>query len=144
DASSVTSRPYHFAGVVRIHLGTLPNAPVRLICILGFTQILAWGTTFYLPAVLAAPIARDSGWSLSSVVLGLSWGLIVAGVSAPLAGRLIDRFGGRPVLASSSLLLATGLSLMGIAPNLPVYFFAWTVLGIAMASGLYDAAFSTL
>ena len=48
------------------------------------------------------------------------------------------------MLASSSLLLATGLSLMGAAPNITVYFFAWTVLGLAMAGGLYDAAFSTL
>lgn len=125
-------------------IAKLSNTPFRLICVLGFTQILAWGSTFYLPAVLAAPIAQDSGWSLSSVVLGLSWGFLVAGVSAPLAGRLIDRYGGRPVLACSSLLLTTGLSLMGLAPNLSMYFFAWTVLGIAMAGGLYDAAFSTL
>ena len=123
---------------------SLAQVPVRLVCILGFAQILAWGSTFYLPAVLAAAIARDSGWSLSSVVAGLSWGLLVAGVSAPRAGRLIDRFGGRPVLASSSVLLAAGLCLMGIAPKLPVYYLAWTVLGIAMAGGLYDAAFSTL
>lgn len=33
---------------------------------------------------------------------------------------------------------------MGLAPSLLVYFLAWTVLGTAMASGLYDAAFSTL
>ncbi|MFT0849511.1 MFS transporter [Achromobacter sp. F4_2707] len=122
----------------------LSDASVRLVGILGLTQILAWGTTFYLPAVLAAPIAQDSGWPLSAVVAGLSWGFLVAGVCAPRAGRLIDRFGGRPVLASSSLLLATGLSLMGAAPNITVYFFAWTVLGLAMAGGLYDAAFSTL
>jgi len=33
---------------------------------------------------------------------------------------------------------------MGLAPSLLVYFLAWTILGTAMASGLYDAAFSTL
>jgi len=33
---------------------------------------------------------------------------------------------------------------MGLSPNLPVYFLAWTILGTGMASGLYDAAFSTL
>lgn len=129
---------------MRIPLPSLPHAPLGLIGILGFTQILAWGSTFYLPAVLAAPIARDSGWALGTIVAGLSWGLLVAGICAPLAGRLIDRFGGRPVLACSSLLLAAGLALMGVAPNLLVYFVAWTLLGTAMASGLYDAAFSTL
>ncbi len=141
--AGVTS-PNNKAGFVRILLPTLSPAPVRLISVLGLTQILAWGSTFYLPAVLAAPIARESGWSLGSVVAGLSWGLLVAGFSAPRAGRLIDRFGGRPVLATSSLLLAAGLALMGLAPSLLVYFLAWTILGTAMASGLYDAAFSTL
>lgn len=141
--AGVTS-PNNKAGFVRIPLPTLSPAPVRLISVLGLTQILAWGSTFYLPAVLAASIARESGWSLGSVVAGLSWGLLVAGFSAPRAGRLIDRFGGRPVLATSSLLLAAGLALMGLAPSLLVYFLAWTVLGTAMASGLYDAAFSTL
>lgn len=141
--AGVTS-PNNKAGFVRIPLPTLSPAPVRLISVLSLTQILAWGSTFYLPAVLAASIARESGWSLGSVVARLSWGLLVAGFSAPRAGRLIDRFGGRPVLATSSLLLAAGLALMGLAPSLLVYFLAWTVLGTAMASGLYDAAFSTL
>lgn len=123
---------------------TVTRAPVRLIGVIGLTQILAWGSTFYLPAVLATPIARDSGWPVGNVVAGLSWGLLVAGFSAPRAGRLIDRFGGRPVLAASSLLLAAGLALLGLAPNLAIYFLAWTVLGTGMACGLYDAAFSTL
>ena len=129
---------------MRLPFPTIPHAPVRLIGVIGLTQILAWGSTFYLPAVLATPIARDSGWSIGNVVAGLSWGLLVAGFSAPRAGRLIDQFGGRPVLAASSLLLAAGLAMIGLAPNLAVYFLAWTVLGTGMASGLYDAAFSTL
>jgi predicted metal-binding membrane protein len=30
---------------------------------LGITQILAWGSTFYLLGVLANEIARNTGWS---------------------------------------------------------------------------------
>lgn len=86
--AGVTS-PNNKAGFVRIPLPTLSPAPVRLISVLGLTQILAWGSTFYLPAVLAASIARESGWSLGSVVAGLSWGLLVAGFSAPRAGLRI-------------------------------------------------------
>jgi hypothetical protein len=48
---------------------TVLNAktPSRAIIIpaLGATQIFAWGTSYYLPAVLAAPIAADTGWSLA-------------------------------------------------------------------------------
>lgn len=111
---------------------------------MGITQILAWGSTYYLPAVLAAPIARDTGWSITSVVGGLSWGMLVAGATSPSVGRYIDHHGGRVVLAISSMLLAVGIATMGVSENLVTYYFAWTLIGIAMAAGLYDAAFSTL
>lgn len=116
----------------------------RLVWAMGFTQILAWGTTYYLPAVLAAPIAKETGWSITSVVGGLSWGMLVAGASSPAVGRHIDRHGGRSVLAASSLLLALGMLLMGLAGSTATYYLAWTLIGVAMAAGLYDAAFSTL
>jgi hypothetical protein len=38
----------------------------------GVAQILAWGSSYYLPAVLAKPIADDTGWPLTWVVGGLS------------------------------------------------------------------------
>lgn len=61
-----------------------------------------------------------------------------------MVGRWIDRSGGRPVLAASSLFLAMGMLLMGLASHLAVYYLAWTLIGVGMAAGLYDAAFSTL
>lgn len=116
----------------------------RLVWALGIAQILAWSTTYYLPAVLATPISKETGWSITSVVIGLSWGLLVAGACSPLVGRLIDRRGGRSVLATSSVLLALGMLLMGSAGNLITYYLAWTLIGAGMAAGLYDAVFSTL
>lgn len=116
----------------------------KLVWAMGITQILAWGSTYYLPAVLAAPIAQDTGWSLTTVVGGLSWGMVVAGATSPAVGRYIDRHGGRVAMAISSLLLAIGLAAMGLAKSLEAYYFAWSLIGIAMAAGLYDAAFSTL
>jgi len=51
-----------------------------VITALGIAQILAWGTSFYFPAVFAEPIVRDTGWSLGLVVGGTSIGLLVAGL----------------------------------------------------------------
>ncbi|MDX8480719.1 MFS transporter [Mesorhizobium sp. VK24D] len=115
-----------------------------LVSALGVTQILAWGSSFYLPAVLAAPIAADTGWSLPSVVAGLSCGLLLAGLVSPITGRLIQRHGGRPVLAASSLLLAAAHSLLATAAAYPLYLLAWLLMGLGMSSGLYDAGFATL
>jgi MFS transporter len=111
---------------------------------LGVTQILAWGSTFYLLGVLANPIARDTGWGYEWVVAGVSAGLLVAGLVSPRVGRTIGERGGRPVLAASAIVLALGLLLLGSSQNVAWYLAAWIVVGAGMGAGLYDAAFSTL
>ena len=111
---------------------------------LGVTQIFAWGSSYYLPAVLAKPIASDTGWSLSWVVGGLSLGLLIAGLVSPWVGRAIARRGGRPVLAVSAGLLAAGLSALSLAHSLPAFLIAWSLIGLGMGAGLYDPAFATL
>lgn len=115
-----------------------------VIAALGVVQILAWGSSYYLLAVLARPIARDTGWSYALVIGGVSLGLLVAGAVSIRVGRAIEARGGRRVLAASAMLLAAGLALMAAAPSLLVYFAAWILIGAGMGAGLYDAAFSTL
>ena len=115
-----------------------------VVAALGVTQILAWGSTFYLLGVLANPIALDTGWRYDWVISGVSVGLLTAGVIAPRVGRAIGEWGGRPVLALSALLLAAGLFLVGISQSIAWYLSAWLFVGIGMGFGLSDAAFSTL
>jgi predicted MFS family arabinose efflux permease len=121
-----------------------PPAPVIVISTLGVTQILAWGSSYYLLSVLARPIALATGWSFAWIVAGLSLGLVCAGIVSPRVGDAIQRRGGRPVLALSAVLLAAGLLAVGFAPALLWYLAAWIVVGAGMGAGLYDAAFATL
>lgn len=122
------------------------GAPRRLwlISALGIMQIFAWGGTFYLPAILASSIARDTGWPLVWIVGGLSIGLVVAGIVAPRVGVAIDRHGGRYVLTISCVTIAAGLVVVGTAGTLWLYILGWMMLGMGMGAGLYDAAFATL
>jgi hypothetical protein len=125
--------------------GNAPSASRGVtVTLLGVTQILAWGSSYYLPAVVAGAIARDTGWSLTWVVGGLSLGLVAAGLVSPEVGRRIGQGFGRTVLAASAMLLASGLLCVGLATTLPVYLAGWIVIGAGMGAGLYDAAFATL
>ena len=119
-----------------------PRGPV--VTALGITQILAWGSSYYLPAVLAGPIAADTGWPLAGVIGGLSVGLLTAGLISPAVGRAINLSGGRRVMALSSVLLGSGLAGIGLSQSLPMFLVAWLVVGLGMGAGLYDAAFATL
>lgn len=111
---------------------------------LGAAQTLAWASSFYLPALLAAPMARDLGVPPSQVYAALSMSLIIAALVSPWAGRRIDRLGGRRVLLGSSLLFALALLLLAAAQGAPMLTLAWVVMGLAMGMGLYDTAFAAL
>ena len=123
---------------------TQPQKLTRLIVALGVGQIIAWASSYYLLAVLALPMSKSTGWSLGLLVGGLSAGLVTAGLLAPLAGRAIDRRGGRTVLAVSSVVFAMGLAMLATSHSPAAYYLGWVVLGVARSAGLYDAAFSTL
>jgi MFS family permease len=137
------TRPIEFARSLPQSV-CVPKRRAGIVAIMGLIQIFAWGSSYYLLAVLAKPIAAGTGWPLTSVIAGLSLGLLVAGFVSPTIGRAIQKWGGRPILAGGSVFFAVGLVGLGVARNIISYFVAWTVLGVGMASGLYDAAFATL
>jgi predicted MFS family arabinose efflux permease len=114
------------------------------ITVLGSTQTLAWASSYYLPAILADDIARDTGTSTTWLYASFSVSLILSALLGPRAGRLIDRGNGNAVLAVSNVLFAGGLVLLAAAQSLLVLQLAWIVLGIGMGIGLYDAAFAVL
>jgi Major Facilitator Superfamily len=119
--------------------GSLP-----VILALGTTQTIAWASSYYLPAILAAPIARDLGIAPTTIFAALSGALVIAGLLGPRIGHFIDTFGGRGLLAVSNVILAAGLLLLSFASGPLVLIAAWTLLGIGMGMGLYEAAFATL
>jgi MFS family permease len=111
---------------------------------LGTAQTLSWASSYYLVAILAAPMAADLGTGAPTVFAAFSVALIVSALVGPRAGRAIDRHGGRTVLMGTSVLFALGLAALGLARDPWTMFAAWALMGVAMGSGLYEAAFATL
>lgn len=122
----------------------MTGAPVRVVGALGTAQTLAWASSYYLPAMLAAPMAADLGVATPTVFAAFSGAMVVSALVGPWAGLAIDRHGGRVVLAGTSLVFALGLGMLGFAQGLWTMVIAWLVIGAAMGAGLYEAAFSSL
>jgi MFS family permease len=125
--------------------GKLPGLrgqPV-IVTTLGITQTLAWGSTYYLPAVMAAPICKSLHISDTWFFGMFSAALLLSGLLGPVAGRMIDRRGGRDVLAATNLIFAVGLVALSMASGLVGLALAWTIIGVGMGFGLYEAAFAT-
>lgn len=79
-----------------------------------------------------------------TVFAAFSAALVVSALVGPHSGRRIDRWGGRPVLMATSALFALGLAGLALASGPVGLFAAWALMGVAMGSGLYEAAFASL
>lgn len=116
----------------------------RTVLLLGVSQLVCWGISFYLIGVFGDLIMADLGWSRMLVYGGFSIALLVMGLASPLVGRLIDHLGGGRVMAAGSLICAIGCAGLALAQTAAAYYAAWICLGLAMRSTLYDAAFAAL
>ena len=124
---------------------TSPRARSALtVAAIGTTQTLAWASSYYLPAILADPIAAALDIPKSLFFGFFSASLLLQAALGPAVGKAIDRRGGRGVLVLSNLVLGAGLIWLAFAQGAVGLAGAWAVLGIGMALGLYDAAFATL
>lgn len=111
---------------------------------MGVSMTVGYGTLYYSFSILAPEIAREFGWSQSFVFAVFSIGLLGGAVSAPIVGRLIDRFGARPVLAFGSILAAgmlAGLSMVQNGWQFAVVTLAAEFISLAVQ---YDAGFAAL
>ncbi|MBY4593980.1 MFS transporter [Ottowia caeni] len=120
------------------------NSQRQVVARLGTTQTLAWASSYYLPALLAAPLASELGLPVTSVFGAFTLALLISALIGPLAGRAIDEHGGRKVLIVTNVLFASGLTGLALVQNEFQLWAAWALLGLAMGSGLYDAAFATV
>ena len=117
---------------------------VIVVAALGTTQTIAWASSYYMPAILGNPIAQTLHLP-TSVFFGLfSGALLLSAVIGPSVGRLIDRQGGRGLLAVSNLVIAAGLIILAATNGIAALVIAWVVLGIGLGMGLYDPAFAAL
>ncbi|MCP1845068.1 putative MFS family arabinose efflux permease [Bradyrhizobium sp. USDA 4524] len=116
----------------------------RVVIALGLAQLISWGATYYLVGGFGEQIAADLGWSRDIVYGGFAAALLVMGVTSPLAGRWVDRSGGRQVMVAGAAINALGCAGLAVSHQIGSYFASWIVLGLGMRLTLYDAAFAAL
>ncbi|MEM1306138.1 MAG: MFS transporter [Pseudomonadota bacterium] len=120
----------------------LPLPTLAAVMAIGVTQIISWGTSFYVLGVLGDPIARDTGWSTTTVFGGFTLAVVASSAISTAAGSAIDRLGSQRVMTVGFVALAAALWLLAQAQTTWHYYAAWGFIGIAMRLTLYDAAFA--
>ncbi|CAD5254944.1 Major Facilitator Superfamily protein [Bosea sp. 62] len=122
----------------------VPNAGIGLILALGVTQVAGYGALYYAFAVLAPGMTKSLGWAPEWTYGGFALGLLAGGFAAPLAGRLIDRYGTRRMMSIGCVLASLSLFALSKAEGLISYYAAMIALEVVSTLVLYDAAFTAL
>ncbi|MFZ3451952.1 MDR family MFS transporter [Arthrobacter sp. 7Tela_A1] len=112
--------------------------------------MIAMGTL--LGTVMIVPIILQTGNGVSTLAIGLMLlpGGLVQAIAAPIAGRVFDRFGPRPVLVPGAALLALGQWLyVTVTPDTELWVFMVNhivfSIGLAMLmTGLLSSALATV
>ena len=89
-------------------------------------------------------MADSLGYPVSTVYAAFSVSLIAAALTVPFAGKYVDAYGGKRVLAASNIWFAMSLAFLSQAQSELSLFLGWASLGMAMGAGLYDMAFATV
>ena len=102
-----------------------------LFAILSIGQIIGWGTTFDLPAVLGDEMGREFGVTRETVFLGVTLMVTVGALLSPTCGKLMDRHGVGPFLP---LVIGVGLLQVAALPTLASALLAVTLSGLQRRS----------
>lgn len=108
---------------------------------LGIAQIISWGSLFYANGVLMNPMRITLHLAPSTLVGAYSCALLISGILSTFTGRIIDRIGGRLVMAGGSLLSAISLVALAKASDVLMLYLAWIGIGVGMSATLYQPAF---
>ena len=79
------------------------------------------------------PVVAELGLDRASFSLVISLSLFLYGAFQPFVGRLVDRFGARPVLGAGTLVLGASIAATGLVTNL---WQLYLVYGVCAAVGL--------
>lgn len=92
---------------------------------------------FYTNGVFVAAISEDMNWSRGAIQVGVSIMILIAVITAPTVGWLIDRYGARRIALISLPLFGITLSGMSLVTDEIWTFYAgWTVMSIFAAGTL--------
>jgi fucose permease len=93
---------------------------------------LLWGSGYNTAGLFIAPLLKQFGWGRTQVSLLFAVLALASGVSAPLAGRLLERVEARHIIVSGAMLSGVGLAAASRANSFGPMLLAYTLLGLGL------------
>lgn len=122
-------------------MGTGAGA-ARAVLALALGQTLAWAGLFYVFPVLLLPWEASFGWSRGHLTGAISVAVLASAAGAQIAGRLIDRGMGAPMMAGAAALGGLGVMALGWVQTIWQFYLGWAWIGLMMSGCLYEPCFA--
>ncbi len=111
---------------------------------LAVTETVSWGVLYYGFTAFLQPISQDLGWSVGAISAAFSVALLCQGAAAMAVGRWLDGHSPRALMTTGSVLATVGVLAWSQVRQLGQFVVLWGVLGIVMATVLYEPAFTVI
>ncbi len=111
---------------------------------LALTEMTSWGILYYTFSVMLAPTQAATGWARTDLSGAFSLSRLVAGFASIPIGRLLDRYGTRPIMTVGSCLAVLLVVAWSQAQSLAAFYLVWVGIGIITATVLYEPAFAAV
>ena len=111
---------------------------------LAVAETLVWAAFYYSFPALLPTWEADLGWSRAEIAGAFTGALVVTGLLAPHAGRVIDRGAGSAMFLGSIVAGAGLLVALASVQQLWQFWAVWLALGVVNAACLYEATFAII
>ncbi len=99
-----------------------------IVVVVTFSTMLLGAGVRYAPGVFIRPLEQEFGWDRASISLSIAIGILIFGISGPLMGTLLDRFGPRLVMIAGTVLTTVGLAPLMFMEELWQLYLFWGVM----------------
>ena len=115
-----------------------------IVAALSVTETVTWGIIYYGFPVFLRPMEQDLGASRVAVTAAFSIGLAISALASISVGRWLDRRGPRALMTAGSCLATLLTFAWARVQSLPALYIVWLLMGLAMATTLYEPAFAVV
>jgi MFS family permease len=116
----------------------------RIVWALAISTTVAYGVLYYSYTVFVKAMEQELAWSRAETSGAFGLAMLVAGLVAPVLGRVLDAQGARGVMSLGSVLAGLAVLAWSWVESLLGLYLVWALLGVTAAATFYDPAFTTI
>ncbi|MBW2624285.1 MAG: MFS transporter, partial [Deltaproteobacteria bacterium] len=98
-----------------------------------FCAFINSGIGFYAFSLFVKPLQDEFGWGRGQIMVAVSIFFSIGGISAPIVGRLVDRFGARRVMSIGAAITVCGFITLSTTRFLWAFYAGYVIAGLGMA-----------